>query len=178
VSVTIDNKPAAVYFISPTQLDVQVPDDANQGPVQVIVTNANGSSDPVAANLSTLAPSLFTVDGQHLAATHANNLMIGQSSPAKPGEVIVLYGTGFGPTNPAIPAGVVVSAPSPLLSPSDLTISIGGSVADIAYAGITEAGVWQFNIAVPLSVADGDAPVMASIKGLSTQSGTFLTIQH
>jgi uncharacterized protein (TIGR03437 family) len=177
VSVTIDNKPAAVYFISPTQLDVQVPDDANQGPVQVIVTNANGSSDPVTANLSTLAPSLFTVDGRHLAATHANNLVIGQSAPAKPGEVISLYGTGFGPTNPAIPAGVVVSAPSPLQSLSDLTISIGGSVVDIVYAGITAAGVWQFNITVP-SVADGDTPVMASIKGLSTQSGTLLTIQH
>ncbi|HEV2687170.1 MAG TPA: choice-of-anchor V domain-containing protein, partial [Bryobacteraceae bacterium] len=73
VTVTIDNKPAAVYYVNPTQIDVQVPDDRTRGPVQVLVTSAGVSSDPVIVNMTAFAPSFLTLDGKYVAATHADN---------------------------------------------------------------------------------------------------------
>jgi uncharacterized protein (TIGR03437 family) len=166
VSVTIDNKSAAVYFISPAQLNVQVPDDTTQGPVEVIVTTPAGAGPPVIANMDTVAPSFFTLDGKYVTA------------PAKPGEVIAIYGTGFGPTSPPTPAGVIVSAPNPLQAMGALRISIGGIPAQVAFAGETGAGLWQLNVTVPAALPDGDAAIVAGVGNAHTQDGAYIPIHH
>ena len=120
VSVTIDNKPAAVSYISPGQLNVQAPDDdSTGGEVDVKVTTPKGTA-AAKITLARAAPAFFMYAPQsnkYVAAQHADFSAVGQdglfgtstrSTPAKPGEVIVLYGTGFGPTSPATPAGMVV----------------------------------------------------------------------
>jgi uncharacterized protein (TIGR03437 family) len=178
VSVTIDGKAAAVYFVKPTQIVVQVPDDANVGPVPVIVSSGGVASDPVMVNMSAVAPSFFTFDGTHIAATHADNTPITQASPAKPGEIIVMYGTGFGPTNPPTQAGVLVSSAHPIDPMSTLAISINDTPAEIAFAGITAVGLYQFNLTVPATVPDGDAKVLATINGVQTQDGAFIVVQR
>jgi uncharacterized protein (TIGR03437 family) len=178
VSVTIDGKPAAVYYVQPTQIDVQVPDDNARGPVNVVVTSGMVASDPVAVNMSAFAPAFFTFDGKSIAATHADNTPVNAGSPAKPGEVIVMYGTGFGPTSPATAAGAVVSGANPLASLSTLSILIGGAPAQVAFAGITAPGLYQFNLTVPATLADGDASVVATIGSLQTQAGAFIPVHN
>ena len=59
VSVKINNKPAPVYYICPTQLNVQAPDDGTSGSVQVTVTNSSGTSDALAAEIQPVLPGLF-----------------------------------------------------------------------------------------------------------------------
>lgn len=185
VSVTVNGKPAYVYYISPTQLNVLAPPDAAEGPVPVEVTKNGVKSDPVTAQIQKFSPAFFLFsaeDRKYIAATHANNTFLGKSSlypglstPAKPGETIVLYGTGFGQTDPATPAGEIVS--TALKLPTLPTVRFGGVAAEVVFAGLSSAGVYQLNVKVPDSVPDGDIAVLAEIGGLRSQENAFITVQ-
>ena len=187
VSVTINGKSAPVSFISPGQVNVLAADDTATGLVPVQVKNATGASDSVLVLLQTAAPQFFQFVGNPYAlGTHADNSLLAgprlvqqgfPGTPAKVGETIVLYGTGFGATQPVISATALVPAPLPLAHPEDLQIRIGGLVAAIAYAGLISPGLYQFNVVVP-QVAAGDQLVVAELRGLLTQPGLLLTIQN
>jgi uncharacterized protein (TIGR03437 family) len=189
VSVTIDGKPAAVSYISPTQLNVQVPDVSGAaGTVDVVVTNSMGTSKGSAA-MRNFAPGFFMYDPsnrKYIAAQHADYSIVGppglfsstNSTPAKPGEVVILYSTGLGPTTPPTPSGQVVSKAAQIQDLSALAITVGGQTAHIEYAGITMAGVWQINVQIPDNLPDGDAVVKAQIGGQSTQSNAFITVRR
>jgi uncharacterized protein (TIGR03437 family) len=188
VSVTIDGRLAAVNYISPLQLNVQVPDDTATGPVTVAVTTPQGTAT-FTTTMQTFSPGLFmypAANARYVAAQHADysilgppGLYPGASSPAKPGEVIILYTTGFGPTSPPTPSGQVVTSAAPVvnLNLSPISVTIGGLPAQVQWAGITMAGVWQLNVQVPPGAPTGDAAVVAQIGGKSTQAGAFVTVQ-
>ncbi|MGO9341676.1 MAG: hypothetical protein ACLP6E_04035, partial [Acidimicrobiales bacterium] len=104
------------------------------------------------------------------------NLLPGVSStPAQPGETILLYATGFGPANPPLPTAQLVTAAQPLAS--SVQVTIGSAAAIVAYEGLVGPGLYQFNVTVP-SLPNGDATVTASIGGVTTQTGVSLTIQN
>lgn len=89
--------------------------------------------------------------------------------------MILLFGTGFGPTDPAAPAGELVSQPGWLTTL--LTIRIGGMAADVAFAGLISSGLCQFNVTVP-NVPDSDQSVVADIGGFQTQANAFPTVRR
>ncbi|MGA2329674.1 MAG: SBBP repeat-containing protein [Bryobacteraceae bacterium] len=183
VSVTIDGKAAAVNYISPGQLNVQVPDDTATGPVQVVVTAPHGTVTAT-TTMQTVSPGFFMYAGANVAAQHADYSIVGPPglypgaacTPARPGEVIILYGTGFGPTSPPIPSGQIVT-PAPVVDLSAISLTIGGKPAQVQWAGVVEAGLWQLNIQVPADASTGNAAVVAQIGGKSTQGGAFIAIQ-
>jgi uncharacterized protein (TIGR03437 family) len=186
VSVTIDSRLAAVSYISPLQLNVQVPDDTAIGPVPVAVTTPQGTAT-FTTTMQTFSPGVFmyqAANARYVAAQHADYSIVGPpglypgaSSPAKPGEVIILYTTGFGPTSPPTPSGQVVTSAAPVVNLSAISMTIGGLPAQVQWAGITIAGVWQLNVQVPAGAATGDAAIVAQIGGKSTQGGAFVTVQ-
>ncbi len=185
VSVTIDGKPAYVEYISATQINVLAPDDATTGNVQIQVTAAGQTSNSFTAQKQPYAPAFFTFDnGKYVAAEHSDYTLLGATgliagvttTPAQPGEVVLLYGTGFGPTSPATPTDQLVTAEASLPANS-VQITIGGIAAAVQFAGLTGSGLYQFNVTVPSSLPSGDAPVLATIGGLSTQSAVSITIQ-
>ncbi len=184
VSVTINGLAAYVGYISPTQANVLAPDDATVGAVQVQVTTAQGKSNNFTAQKQQFAPAFFTIGGSYVAAQHADYSYVGKpgliagvtTQPAKPGETILIYGTGFGPTNPPLPSAQLVTTPA--LLANSVQVTIGGVLAPpVAYAGLVEAGLYQFNVTVP-NVPDGDAAVVAQIGGVQTQTGVSITIQQ
>jgi uncharacterized protein (TIGR03437 family) len=186
VRVTINGKAAAISYISPTQLNVQAPADDAVGPVQVQVTAAQGSTT-ASAVLQPLAPGLFLFDREnrrYAAAQHAAGyglvgkpgLYPGSTTPAKPGEMVVFYGTGFGPTNPPLPAGRVITQPAPLANP--VRVTIGGVPAYVGWAGLSAPGLYQFNVKIPEALPDGDAAVVVEVAGLPAQGNVFLTVQR
>jgi uncharacterized protein (TIGR03437 family) len=185
VSVTINGKSAAVYFVSPTQLNVQAPADSATGPVPVQVTNSNGTAAGT-ATLQPYAPGLFSVQGKYAAAVHADGVLVApegyfgaavSSRPAKPGETILVFGTGFGPTTPAYRAGEIIAGALSLADPTLLQFRVGGVASNVPFAGLVAAGEYQFNVTIP-ALADGDQPIMAEIGGISTQPGLFITVQN
>jgi uncharacterized protein (TIGR03437 family) len=177
VSVMINGNPAYVEYISPTQINVLVPDNTTVGSVTVQVTANQVVSNSMTAQQQQFSPSFFTVGGSTVAAVHANGTLVSTSSPAAPGEEIVLYGTGFGPTNPATSTGQLVTTSAALANTVQFTI--GGvtlAPSSVEFAGLVEAGLYQFNVTVPASLKSGDAAVVATIGGVNTQSGVSIPV--
>ena len=183
VSVTVDSKPAYVNYISPGQINILVPDDTTVGPVNVVVTNSSGVSAAFSVPMVAYAPAFFTIDGTHVVAQHLDYSLVAatgfapNSRPASPGETIILYGTGFGPTSPATPSNMLVTTPAQIVSTNPLSISIGGANAPSSFAGIIESGLYQINVTIPQTAASGDQTIAATLGTVTTQSGTVIPIQ-
>jgi uncharacterized protein (TIGR03437 family) len=186
VSVKIGGKAAFVRTVSTNQINFQVPDGIGTGSVPVTVTNSLGTSNVALATIDNYAPAFFigTVAGgrNYVAATEAvanGVIYIGPASasgvrPAKPGEILTLWGTGFGPTTPLVPAGSIFNSASPL--DDSIQILIDGTPAALRFAGISGAGLYQFNIVVP-SLTPGDHKLTAIIGGAQTADGIWLATQ-
>jgi uncharacterized protein (TIGR03437 family) len=186
VSVQVNGKDAPVYYVSGTQLNALAPSDSAIGPVNVTVKNGDLTASTT-ANLQTFAPAFFTFDPEnrkYLAAVHLDGALIGKTGllgngtttrPASQGERILLFGTGFGPTNPRVPTDQVFNGAAPLVDSSQLALRIGGVPATVEFAGMTGAGLYQFNAIVPIGSA-GDLPVVAEVGGTSSQANVFLTV--
>ncbi len=184
VSVAINGRPAYIFYIGPNQLNVLVPDDETTGAVRLVVTTPNGSSDPYEVYKLPLDPALFLFapeNRRYAAAVHADGSLVAKdgllpgaaASPAEPGETILLFGTGFGPTEPPVPTAQLVAQPAPLARP--IVIRIGGKIAAQQFAGLSGSGLNQFNVVIP-ELEPGDHPVEIFVEGVPIQPGVHLTI--
>ncbi|SPE28289.1 conserved exported hypothetical protein [Candidatus Sulfopaludibacter sp. SbA3] len=183
VSVTVDGKPAYVNYISTKQINVLTPVDTTTGPVQVVVNNNGLASGSVSVTMQSFSPAFFLFkDGKSAAALHHDGTLVGAATlypgasvPAAAGEEIVLYGTGFGPTSPAITDGGVVTAP--LAVTTTPSVTFGGVTAQVLYSGLISAGVYQINVIVPAGTPTGDTPVVATVGSFSSASNAIVTVK-
>jgi uncharacterized protein (TIGR03437 family) len=183
VGATVNGQNAYVYYISPTQVNILTPPDAMSGAVQVQVTVNGIVSAAFTAQAQAESPSFFVFNGgPYVAATHANGSLLGPASlypgsttPAKPGETVVIYANGFGPTSSQVVSGSETQ--SGTLSPLPV-IKIGGAAAVVQFAGLVSPGEFQFNVVVPSNLANGDQSITATYSGQTTQVGTLITIQN
>ena len=185
VSVKINGKIAPIYYISPTQVNVQAPTDDKTGTVQVDVTSPYGTASSTAM-LQSYAPGFYTFRNHYIAAVHTDGTYVAPegyfgpsvpSRPAKPGDILLIFGTGFGPTTPPVPTGQVVNGAAPLSDISQMRVCIAGTSANVLFGGIVAAGQYQFNIVVP-AMSDGDQTIIADIAGTATQAGLLLPIKN
>ena len=191
-SVKIDNKLAYLWSVSPTQINLQAPNDTATGTVNVVVTTASGSTTST-VTLAAYGPSFSLLPASNYAASviltpsgtgaygggaydlaGPAGLFTFTTRPVKPGELLELFGVGFGPTNPAVPAGKAFTGAAP--TTDIVSVTIGGVAARVLFSGITEAGVYQFNVTVP-QVSVGDQPLLATVAGVSTPSNVLITVQ-
>ena len=177
VSVTIDGTPAFVEYISPTQINVQAPSNNATGMVNVIVTNNGAASPPAAAQLQAVAPAFFMTPSYNaVASVFPSYTPVASTAPAMPGDIVVLWGTGFGPTNPPTTAGTIVSgAPATATLP---VVTVGGIGVPVVSSVLTTgtAGLYQIAIQLPANVPTGTPAVQASIGGVSTQPAVALFV--
>ena len=207
-SVTVNNKPAFLSYISPSQLNVLAPDDTSAGLVKVTVTNVKATSDSVTVTMVKFQPAFFLVNN-FIAALRSDGTLIGPGAqpggpgpggpgpggpgpggpgpggpggggpaaagvPAKPGDVLQLFGTAFGPVTQAVSAGQIFSGAAPLANL--VTVRIGTVVAAVSFAGLSGTGLYQINLTVP-QLANGDYDVIAEIGGTTSKAGVKLRIQ-
>jgi uncharacterized protein (TIGR03437 family) len=192
-TVAIDKRPAYLWYVSPTQINLQVPDDTSTGPVNILVTTASGTASST-VTLAPYAPSFSLLgDGKHAAAEIATPIGTGaygggtydlagpsntfsyNTRPVMAGETLILYGVGFGPTSPNVPAGKAFSSAAPTNSP--VTVTIGGVPARVAFSGITSAGLYQINLTVPAGIGSGDQALVATVNGVQTAGGPVVAVQ-
>ena len=189
VTVTIGGKAAYVQYVSPTQIQVLTPPDLGFGSVAVQVTNGAGTSTTATVTSQQYAPGFFMWANNQPVATHAdftdamkNGTYAGRTTvPAKPGEYIVLWGTGFGPTTPAIPAGTLVpGGATTYYTATPASVTLNGQPMTYYATALTStyAGLYQVVAQVPASMPDGDWPLIATIGGVSSPTGVLLTVQH
>ena len=181
-SVRIGGRAAAVYYVSPGQLNVQVPDVPADGPATVEVS-VDGVVARGTVTIARAAPALFQIGtfggaGLPAAVTAAGGLIAPAGSipgarPAAAGELIALFGTGFGPTVAPAPAGVIPTG-APAVTGA-VVVTVGGVRADVLYAGLVGAGLNQVNIRVP-ALRPGTHPVAITVGGVPIQTGLVLAV--
>ena len=185
VSVTVNGKPAYVYFVSAAQVNVLTPLDSTIGSVAIEVNNGSATSAAFTANLQAAAPGFLRFsDGIHIAALHANYTYLGPASmsvpgytftPAAPGETILLFGDGFGlPVSTLTAGSAVQTGPLPTLP----QVTIGGTAADVQWAGLISPGLYQINVLVPSNAASGDNQVIATYAGASSPTGAMIPVSQ
>jgi uncharacterized protein (TIGR03437 family) len=185
VSVSIGGLPAYVSYISPTQINVQAP-DVPVGNTTVTVTSANVTSSPFSSTVQLIAPALFPWPNNQPVATHtdfsiaaANGTFSGQTTvPAKPGEIIILWGTGFGPTMPAVPAGQEPgnNAGANLTNPVSVTLD-GTGIQVLSNVLSGYAGEYQIAVQLPASTANGNHQLVVTSNGVSSPTYTLVVQQ-
>ena len=195
ISVSINGKPAYVWFLSPTQLNVQAPQDSATGSIAVTVTNCKSSSAPLTFPLRALAPGLlapanytdggtpylvatFVSDGAYVLNTSTGAAFGLNSRPAKPGDLIVAYGIGFGDVTPSILPGVIVQGSNSLVN--SINISFGSTNAPLSYSGLAGnfVGLYEFYITVPPGLADGDYQINVTQNGTRVPQTMYLTVHN
>ena len=165
---------AYVGYVSPTQVNFLLPSDLVVTATTVQVRNPAGISNAVPITIQANAPQLFTVDGKNVLGLHASGG--GSLGKAVPGETIIIYGTGLGPTNPALIPGQTPSDALPLATLPQ--VSIGGASATVVSAGVVPgaAGLYQIAVQVPSAAANGDLPLTVQV-GAATSAATVLSVQ-
>ena len=180
-SVTIAGQPAFVQYVSPLQVNVQVPAGVAAGSQPLVLTTEAGSSPPFTVTVDAVQPGLyapanFNLGGaQYVGALFPDGVTFVlppgavngfTSRRAKPGDILTLYGIGFGSVTPSTPPGQIAEGTTQL---AGFAISIGGTQATVTYAGMapTFVGLYQFDVVVPAIAASDTAPLTFSLGGTS-----------
>jgi uncharacterized protein (TIGR03437 family) len=193
VNVTIDGKAAFLSYVGPGQINLQAPTDASTGSVPVVVTTPTGSAKST-VTLAQFSPEFFLLDTTHVAGiiVRSNGKgaygggtydILGPTGSslgyatvaAKAGDFVELFGTGFGPTTPAVTAGEAYSGAAPTNNP--VLLKINSVSATPSFSGLSGPGLYQLNLTIPSGLGTGDVPLLAIVGNVTTASGAVISLQ-
>ena len=179
--VIVDNSPAALFYVSPTQINFMIPATDGIGQMTVQVVREGLAGPVITLPVVSAAPALF-VWGNNLAlATHGDYSLVTAGSPAVAGEIIVLFATGMGKTSPNPGPGEIPTYSAPIVNLSTLQVTLAGKAVDpslIKYAGVSpqSAGLYQINLAIPGGTPSNPA-IQVSEAGQTSSAGLVLPVQ-
>ncbi len=190
-TVMIGSQLAFVRYVSPGQVNAQIPSTVGTGPQQLSVMTGAGTSANYAITVNPtqpglFAPTAFLIGGKQYAGalfpdgvTYAlpTGAIAGvPSRPAKPGDTLTFYGIGFGPTSPAVLAGDIAQFAAPLTLP--FQIQFGQTTAAVSFAGLSKGnvGLYQFNVVVPNVAANPALPITFSLAGLQGTQTLYIAV--
>lgn len=168
VKVSFNNIPAPILFVSPGQVNVQVPGAVAGGSATVVVTRNGVSSPPSNVQVGTVSPGIFASSQQGtlygVAVNFTDNTLAWPSAiaghPASAGGILTIYATGLGPVDSPVPDGSA-SSDKLRLTTTPLTVLVGGMPASVlggaAALSPQFVGVNQINIQLPANVPLGDS---------------------
>ena len=178
-SVEINGSPIPLLFVSPLQIQAQLPSELNASTASLVIRNEVSSSDPVAVSLALVAPAIFSKNmqgtGEGAITFASSQLPVGADRPARAGDFVQVFATGLGPVSPTVPSG----EPAPLGSLSrttfPVTATVGGVEAVVDFAGLAPSlvGVYQVNVQIPAGVS-GTVPLVLTANGVA---GNVVTIE-
>jgi uncharacterized protein (TIGR03437 family) len=161
--------------------------------VPVVVTTPTGSAKST-VTLAQFGPEFFLLDTKHVAGIILRSdgkgaygggtydilgptgTSLGYATvAAKAGDSVALFGTGFGSTNPSVPAGQSYSGAAPTNSP--VTVRINNVSVTPSFAGLSGAGLYQLNLTIPAGLGTGDVPLLALVGGAQTAPGAVISLQ-
>ena len=181
VTVSVDNVTAPLLYVSATQVNFLVPSDEIAGNITVRVVRQGVTGPAVTLALVDSAPALFDPGTGFTIATHADGSLLTDASPARPGEIIVVYATGLGPTEPNPEPGEVPQWAATLVWINSLVVSLNGTALPsnlIEYAGLTPGcvGLYQLNVQLPQNVGS-DPVIQVSVQGRASSGNLKIAVQ-
>ena len=183
-SVQLDNgKTLPLWYVSPTQINAQLPCEMATGQVQIKVVTAAGESNIDTITVIARAPKIFTLDltGQGPGiVTTLDYQLLSAANPAAPGQTIVLWMNSMGASSGNPVAGDPAPGSTPGSQPSILTeaatVTIGGLPGKVSFAGLSpgSTGLFQVNVEAPFSVITGPVTVQITVGGVSSQANVTI----
>ncbi len=183
VSVLIGGIPAPLYFVSPTQINAQVPTPLAPGETSLRVLRENLQSPAESVKIRHVAPGLFMFQ-ERLIVVHQDFTLVGRgvpegATPARPGQLVILWATGLGPTSPTVRDGELPVFAARVTLP--VRIWLGERElfrSDVLYVGQAPefAGLYQINIVLPKDTPAGDLEVVLEVDGVEAQRGGLIAV--
>jgi uncharacterized protein (TIGR03437 family) len=181
VEALIGGMNAPLFYISPGQLNVEIPAELTANGTYPTILAAGGQySVPQNVDLVPVNPGTVAFPDGTLVAQHPDYTLVSSSHPASPGEALTIYLVGMGATNPPVQSGT--AAPSSPLStvPSKILVTVDGQPAPVTFAGLTPGGVglYQINFAVPASARTGTLAVVITQDGVLANPTNLIVAAH
>jgi uncharacterized protein (TIGR03437 family) len=180
-SVTFNGVAAPLFYVSPGQINAQVPFSIPSGSVSVQVSRGTSTSTAEMVNIASASPGIFIVNqaNQTGAIVHLSGTVVTTSAPAVAGEYLSIYCTGLGPLNMAVQSGTAGPTTAPLpQTVTTPTVTIGGTAAVVAYSGLAPGfvGLYQVNVQVPAGLTAGNQQIQI-VTGAAASNTATLAIQ-
>lgn len=189
VSVTFSGITAPLRFVSPSQINLQVPWRVEPGVTDIVVTVSGSTSAAFRAQVEPVSPGIFTISSRsrQAVAINADGSVAGEyesipgvvARPARAGEIIMILGTGFGPVTPANADGAA-SRDQLRTTIATPAVFINGIPALVTFCGLSPefVGVNQINVVVPHNPtgAGGEWPVQIEIDDMRTSDKVTITV--
>ncbi len=162
VQVLLNGLPAPILMASLNQVNFVAPQGlSGETEASLVLVNGSRVSQPLRVNVEERSPAFFSLDGTGrgpAAAINQDGRVNSPSSPARPGAVVTLFGSGFGAWRGNLPDGAVPGSALSALG-ANVEVKIGGVPATVLYAGAapgTVLGVVQVNVLLPSNTPAGD----------------------
>jgi uncharacterized protein (TIGR03437 family) len=177
--VTVGGQPAPLIYVSPSQINLQVPFELTGATADIVISHPGGRSATITAPLAGTQPGVFFSAGTGLGAIVQNSDgKLTSDRPAKVGDFLQVYATGLGAVSPLVATGL--GAPLNGLSRTieQARVTIAGREAMVTFSGLAPgfAGLYQLTIQVPVGVPSGRQPLGVSIGGRPSNE-VFLMVQ-
>ncbi len=165
VEATVNGIAAPLYYVSPGQLNIQIPYEVAANSTAVVTVNNNGQVASQSISVGAVAPGIFT---------NSSGAPVPSTSAAR-GAIITLFVTGVGAVSPQVSTGAAPSASETPIPTEALSVTVGGIAASVEYDGIPSGlvGVVQINYQVPTGIAIGAQPVVVKIGSVSSPAANL-----
>lgn len=154
-------------------------------PVQIIATNGTQITLPQEVLIAAAQPGVFSVDGSgknqghiYVAASDGSAHLAGPATPAHVGDVLVMYCAGLGPVNVPVADGAASPFSPIAFASNQVSVTIGGVKAPVAFAGLTPGfvGLYQINTLVPAGVTPGDQVLVTITAAAQTSPPVTMSV--
>ncbi len=180
-TVKIGGVEAPLLFVSPYQLNLQVPYEVQPGQSNITVVLDGFESGPLAVTVNNSGPGIFTLTsdgrGAGIFLHGADFSLVTRTNPARPGEVVLIYGTGLGAVLPSVKSGELAPGDPPASATASVSVTINGIDAGTPlFAGLAPGfvGLYQVNVPIPAAITTaGDVPVVITAAGVPGNSVTL-----
>ncbi len=180
-TISINGTSIPLLFVSPGQVNAQIPYETKIGTAKLVVQSGNGPGTAVNVEVAATGPGVFTTQqGNHVLALNlADGTLNASQTPAQPGQYVTAYLTGQGLVDPPATTGDVAPSTPPFPVPTatpPIQVKIGGIVANIQFAGLAPGfiGLLQMNVAIP-DVPPGEQAFDVTIGGVAAAT-TMISI--
>jgi uncharacterized protein (TIGR03437 family) len=161
--------PGRIYYVSPTQLNLQVPWELQGQTSALIKVIVEDSLGPLyTLPLAPYSPAFFR-NGEFIDAEDTSGNEITSSNPASAGQTVVLYVNGLGPIDTVLPTGQPAPLSPAIHTTAKPTVTIGGQQAVVQFSGLAPgySGLYQLTVAIPAGLSAGVQPVALTINGIA-----------